>query len=169
MVSIMPGEIFASFKLPLTARGYANLTDALERVYGTGDIMLRASDDHIHAVAPAEGFGKLKTGKKPKSPTADELRIISLNIADGTIKVSFDEGQGSVNVMMATMKQWFEMVGGINYVEQAFRDAADESQEFVFVMQRVEGITPHQARLAAEARVAELELELELLRREMSV
>lgn len=160
MSEILPGSAVALFRLPLPVTALPYINDTIERVYGTGDTMIRPDGDSFQIIAPKDGFGPIKKGgRRPTRPTDEDMKLKYQQLRNGELKLTVEDATDSAKVVMAMMRQWFDMVGGVNYVEAGVT-WPDEEGEFVFILQRRAGETPHALREKAEARVAELEAKL---------
>jgi hypothetical protein len=92
------------------------------------------------------------------------MRLRYMELRDGTAKLTLEDTQFTVLLVSEVSRQWFNAVGGVNYVETKLATAGADEPEFVYTMQRIDGLTPADKVAAAEARVAELEAEVERLR-----
>lgn len=85
----------------------------------------------------------------------------------GDMRMSMQGDQFQVLLVSEIARKWFDTVGGINYVETKLTVEGAEEPEFVFTMQRLDGLTPADKAEHAEARVAELEQIVSALEREI--
>lgn len=173
MTDFPPGKTVASFALPLPIDALPIIGDLIERIYGTGETMMRPSGHSFDIVTPRDGFGPLARarGKLPGS-AADAMKTRALDIREGRLKLTVEDAQYQVLVIAETMRKWFDSVGGTNYVELQLQmpgeDGEPENIEFTFTLQRTAGKTPHALREEAERRVVELETEVEELKAELA-
>lgn len=154
-------ESVAAFRLPLPMGAMQTINECIERVYGTGDAMMRMDGDQIQIGAPKAGWGPRKRGRGALPSTSnDQMRLRYLELRDEKVKLTIEDTQYTVLVVSEIARQWFDAVGGVNYVETKLAVDGAEDPEFVFTMQRIDGLTPADKVAAAEARIAELEAEL---------
>lgn len=159
-----PSTPIAVFKLPVPVTALPYIVDCIERVYGTGETMMRPDGDSFQIVAPADGFGPIKTGgRRPSRPDEVDMKLRHQRLRDGTLTLDLEDSTEAVKILAMMMKQWFDLVGGINYVEVQLSTPGEET-EWVFTLQRKAGQTPHELRSDAEARIAKLEAEIAALR-----
>jgi len=150
---IDPGQGVAVFALPIPASAMAMITDCVERVYGTGETMLEFKGQSMQINAPADGFGPRRTtGKRPPRSTDDEMRVIYQDYVDGKITMTIEDQQYRIAMLGAIMAQYFDAIKATNYVEMQLRSQEGE-MPFVLTLQLASGLTPHQARQSAEARI----------------
>ncbi|MDY0829080.1 hypothetical protein SK224_08055 [Microbacterium sp. BG28] len=148
----------AAFRLPLPLDALSTIREAVERLYGTGETMMRPEGDRITIVAPAEGWGPRKRGRGALPSSAnDQMRLKHIELRDGRASMTVEDTQYTVLLVSEISRQWFELVGGVNYVETKLSVDGGAEPEFIFTMQRVDGLSPADKAAAAEARVAELE------------
>ena len=107
---------------------------------------------------------------------ADGTMLKALTVKDGEVCLDLEPATEMLKVFVATMRGVLHGYGAENYVETEMqapalsmdlRDSDTPYDSYTVTIQRREGTTPHQFRIQAEARVAELEAELEQLRSEM--
>jgi hypothetical protein len=152
----------AAFKLPLPLDAMDTIREAVERIYGTGNTLMQPNGDQFTILAPREGWGPRKRGRGAlPSASNDQLRLRYLELRDGKAKLTVEDTQYTVLLISEIALQWFDAVGGINYVETKLAVDGGSEPQFVFTMQRVDGLTPADKVAAAEARIAELEALLE--------
>lgn len=152
-------------RLPIPLDSMATIGEFVERVYGTGETRMSMQGDQIQILSPEEGWGPRKRGRGAlPSASNDALRLRHAELRDGSVSLTIEDTQYTVVLISEIARQWFEAVGGVNYVETKLCVAGGEEPEFVFTMQRVGGKTPADLRDEAEARVAELEAEVARLR-----
>jgi hypothetical protein len=155
---IAPGEGVAVFRLPVPMNAFELVTDAIERIYGTGESMLTFNGNQIQVNAPADGFGPLKTGRRA-TPTkvSGDMKTSYLKARDEKLEVTLEDAQDKVAALMGTTRLWFDAMGGINYVEFGLQAPDGEPQPFVYCVQRRDGETPHGKREAAEKRLYDVQ------------
>ena len=157
----------AAFSLPIPLDAIDTITACIERVYGTGDARMRADGTQIQILAPEAGWGPRKRGRGAlPSASNDQMRLRYLALRDGRVTLTVEDTQYTVLLVSEIARQWFEAVGGVNYVETKLMVADHSDPEFVFTMQRVDGLTPADKVATAETRIAELEAELAQYRKE---
>ncbi|MFF7293175.1 hypothetical protein ACFY9N_11655 [Microbacterium sp. NPDC008134] len=157
----------AAFSLPIPLDAMQTIHECIERVYGTGDVRIAPQGDQMQIVEPEDGWGPRKRGRGVLPSTSnDQLRLKYLSLADGKVALTVEDTQYTVLLVSEIARQWFEAVGGVNYVETKLAVDGGAEPEFVFTMQRVDGLTPADKAAAAESRVAELESELAQYRKE---
>jgi hypothetical protein len=165
---IKPGQVVLAAALPLPLDGLTELHRLVERLYGTGDSMLNFSDPHsVRIVAPADGFGPVKRpGKRaiPLAAAGDIAHLRELTITDETIDLTLEDAQERVALFAVALRQFFTLSGGTNYVTAHLLGHDDDTAEYYVTVQKTGNPTAHDLRVVAEARVAELEQELQLLR-----
>lgn len=179
-----PGKVVASFALPMPLNALEIINDCIRRVYGTGGAMIRPQGDRIQIVEPADGFGPVLIGKRKrvdglKGAAAevdrlDEGALTRFDLPGGNMELTLEAHEEVVIPIAAAMASWFESVGAENYVQVELTRPGVEA-EWIFVLQRKDGLTPAELRSLAEkradeslARVIELEAELAQLRAELS-
>lgn len=156
----------AAFSLPIPLDAMETLTECIERVYGTGDARMRADGTQIQILAPEDGWGPRKRGRGALPSTSnDQMRLRYIELRDDKVKLTIEDTQYTVLLVSEISRQWFEAVGGVNYVETKLIVDGGDEPEFVYTMQRIDGLTPADKVEVAEARIAELEAELAALRR----
>jgi hypothetical protein len=160
------GVPVAVFRLPLSARAFGLINEVVEALYGEGEYQMSMQGEQVEIIAPKGGV-KRRVRRGPFHDIGVELddngRVLSAANSEGAIDIVWEQPETQVLLIGESLRQWFDAVGGVNYVEQHLltRGQEREDAEWVFTMQRAEGITPHGARKAAEARVAALEAQLE--------
>lgn len=107
---------------------------------------------------------------------ADGTMLKALTIKDGVVTVELDEARWYLQLYVASMRAVLDDAGAENYAEIYYetapsvsmdlRDGSNPSDSYTLTLQRRTKPTPHEFRLKAEARVAELEAELRQLRGE---
>jgi len=151
----------AAFSLPIPLDAMDTITACIERIYGTGEARMRADGTQIQILAPEEGWGPRKRGRGALPSTSnDQMRLRYMSLRDGSVKLTVEDTQYTVLLVSEIARQWFGAVGGVNYVETKLTTADRPDPEFVFTMQRIDGLTPADKVAIAEARVAQLEAEL---------
>lgn len=151
----------AAFRLPVPMDAMQTIGEAVERIYGTGETMMRPEGDQFTIVAPAEGWGPRKRGRGALPSTSnDAMRLRYIELRDGKLSLSVEDTQWTVLMISEIARQWFEAVGGVNYVETKLLHASESDPQFIFTMQRIDGLSPADKASAAEERVAELEAKL---------
>lgn len=160
-------ESVAAFRLPLPLDAMPTIHACIERIYGTGNTMMRMDGEQIQIAAPADGWGPRKRGRGAlPSASNDQMRLRYASLRDGKASLTIEDTQYTVLVISEIARQWFEAVGGINYVETKLAVDGADDPEFVFTMQRIDGLTPADKLTIAETRIAELEAYIERLRKE---
>ena len=150
----------AAFRLPLPLDAMKTINECIERVYGTGALM-HMDGEQITLGEPADGWGPRKRGRGAlPSASNDQMRLKYVKLRDGHAHLTVEDTEYTVLVISEICRQWFEAVGGVNYVEAKLTTVDHGEPEFVFTMQRVDGITPADKLAAAEARISELEAQL---------
>ncbi|WP_053353860.1 hypothetical protein [Leucobacter musarum] len=158
------GEVLV-LKLPIPLDAMATVQEFVERVYGSGETRLRMDGECMRIVAPEDGWGPRARGRgRLPSASNDALKLRYVSLKEGTAQITVEDAESTVLFITEIAKQWFDSIGGVNYVETKLATAGADEPEFVFTMQRASGMTPHELRQSAEARVVELEAELKLLR-----
>ncbi|MEW1990758.1 hypothetical protein [Microbacterium sp. NPDC078849] len=151
----------AAFSLPIPLDAMQTIHECIERVYGTGETRMWMQGNQMQIVEPEGGWGPRKRGRGAlPSASNDQMRLKYLDLTDGKATLTIEDTQYTVLVVSEIARMWFEAVGGVNYVETKLTVADRPDPEFVFTMQRVDGLTPADKVAAAETRVAELEAEL---------
>ena len=107
---------------------------------------------------------------------ADGTMLKALTIKDGAVTVELSEARWYLDLYVASMRAVLDDCGAENYVEISYetapkismdlRDGNNPTDSYTLTLQRRANPTPHEFRLKAEARVAELEEELRQLRGE---
>lgn len=155
----------AAFSLPLPLDAFETINECIARVYGTGEPLMSMSGDHVTIIEPEGGWGPRKRGRGAlPSVQHDEMRFRWLAVRDKTVELTVEDMQYTVLYVSEVARRWFEHVGGVNYVEVKLVHADAPDPEYVFTMQRIDGLTPADKVAQAEARIAELEAENERLR-----
>lgn len=158
-------ESVAAFRLPIPMDAMQTINACIERVYGTGDTMMRMDGDQIQIGAPKDGWGPRKRGRGAlPSASNDAMRLKHARLRDGKVSLTVEDTQYSVLLVAEIARQWFNAVGGVNYVETKLSVDGGDEPEFVYTMQRIDGLTPADKVAAAESRIGELEAEIERLR-----
>ncbi len=156
----MPKPV-AAFLLPIPLDAMPTINACIERVYGTGNSLMTMDGHQVQIGEPVDGWGPRKRGRGAlPSASNDAMRLRYAKLRDGTLSLTIEDTQATVLYVAEVARQWFTTVGGVNYVETKLAVDGGEEPEFVFTMQRVDGLTPADKVAAAEARVAELEAEL---------
>lgn len=154
-----------AMRLPIPLDAMQTVQEFVERVYGTGDACLKFDGEFMRISAPEAGWSERKRGRgKLPSASNDALRLQYAELKDGVVKLAVHDTEATVLYISEVARQWFELIGGINYVETQLTSSESSEAEFVFTMQKRDGLTPHALREAAEARVDELEAENARLR-----
>jgi hypothetical protein len=149
--SIKPGQGVAVFALPIPVSGFPLITDAIERIYGTGESMMQFNDTSIQINAPEGGFGPVKrTRRKAPEVEPGDARVMQHRVEDGRVSVTLEESEATVLAISETVRLWFDVIGGINYVEMRLQDRNTDA-EFIYTVQSTAGKTPRALRLEAEA------------------
>lgn len=160
MMAIRP-KSGAAFSLPIPLDAMQTIQECIERVYGTGETRMWMQGDQMQIVEPEDGWGPRKRGRGAlPSASNDQMRLKYLELRDGKAVLTIEDMQYTVLVVSEIARQWFDAVGGVNYVETKLMVADRPDPEFVFTMQRIGGLTPADKVAAAETRIAELEAEL---------
>lgn len=160
----MPKPV-AAFRLPIPLDSMQTINECIERVYGAGALM-HMDGDQIQLGEPDAGWGPRKRGRGAlPSASNDALRLRYAELRDDRASITVEDAQYTVLVISEIARQWFEHVGGVNYVETRLATVDGGEPEFVFTMQRADGMTPADKVEAAEARIAELEAQLAHARR----
>lgn len=155
----------AAFSLPIPLDAMQTIHECIERVYGTGETRMWMQGDQMQIVEPENGWGPRKRGRGAlPSASNDQMRLKYLDLRDGRLQLTVEDTQFTVLLVAEISRQWFEMVGGVNYVETKLTVDGSTEPEFVYTMQRVNGLTPADKVAEAEARIAALEAEVERLR-----
>lgn len=161
----MMSQSGAAFSLPIPLDAMETINACIERVYGTGEAQMIMSGNQFQVVAPEGGWGPRKRGRGAlPSASNDQMRLRYAELHEGNVKLTIEDTQYTVLLVSEISRQWFNAVGGVNYVETKLITADADEPEFVYTMQRIDGLTPADKVTAAEARIAELELEVESLR-----
>lgn len=164
----MMSQSGAAFSLPIPLDAMETITACIERIYGTGDARMRADGTQIQILAPEGGWGPRKRGRGAlPSASNDAMRLRYLELRDDKVSLTIEDTQHAVLLVSEISRQWFEAVGGVNYVETKLITVGTDEAEFVYTMQRIDGLTPADKVAAAEARVAELEAELARFREDL--
>ncbi|WP_159600265.1 hypothetical protein [Agromyces humi] len=168
MNAIKPGQSVAQFRLPLPVSGMSAIADLIEHLYGAGETMMNPRGDVVEITAPKDGFGP-RTTPAPvlPGPDADDMLVSHMAAEDGELELTYEMDPDLFGGIADNLVGWFEAVGGINYVTLDVKPI-DGDSEFVFTLQRKAGLTPHDARQAAERRVSELEEEVARLTKELA-
>lgn len=107
---------------------------------------------------------------------ADGTLMRALTVKDGEVCLELEPATDMLKLFVATMRGVLHGYGAENYVETEMqapaismdlRDSDTPYDSYTVTVQRREGTTPHQFRQQAEARVAELEAELEQARADL--
>ena len=155
----MPKPV-AAFRLPIPLDSMKTINECIDRVYGTGALM-HMDGDQIQLGEPDSGWGERKRGRGAlPSASNDQMRLRYVELKSGKASLTVEDTQHTVLVISEICRQWFDAVGGVNYVEAKLTVSDEADPEFVFTMQRIDGLTPADKVAAAEARIAELEAEL---------
>ena len=121
----------------------------------------------MQIMEPEEGWGPRKRGRGAlPSASNDQMRLRYAELRDGKVSLTVEDTQYTVLLVSEIARQWFTTVGGVNYVETKLMVADHPDPEFVFTMQRIDGLTPADKVAIAETRIAELEAELAQYRKE---
>ncbi|MGW2725531.1 hypothetical protein [Streptomyces sp. NPDC001492] len=106
----------------------------------------------------------------------DGTMMKALTVKDGVVTVELDEARWYLELYVASMRAVLDDCGAENYAEIYYetapsvsmdlRDGHKPTDSYTLTLQRRTNPTPHEFRLKAEARVAELEEELRQLRGE---
>jgi hypothetical protein len=100
---------------------------------------------------------------------ADGTMLKALTVKDGQVCLDLEPATEMLKLFVATMRGVLHGYGAENYVETEMqapavsmdlRDSDTPYDSYTVTIQRREGTTPHQFRVQAETRVAELEKEL---------
>lgn len=152
-------------RLPIPLESMATVQEFVERVYGTGDTRMTFDGDHMRIVAPKDGWGERKRGRgKLPSAVNDALRLTYAELRDGKAKLTLEDMETTVLYISEITQQWFNHVGGINYVETKLVPGDQDEPSYVFIMQKADGKTAHELRQEAEARAEAAEATLERVR-----
>lgn len=157
----------AAFSLPIPLDAMQTIQECIERVYGTGETRMWMQGDQMQIMEPEEGWGPRKRGRGAlPSASNDQMRLRYAELRDGKVSLTVEDTQYTVLLVSEIARQWFTTVGGVNYVETKLMVADHPDPEFVFTMQRIDGLTPADKVAIAETRIAELEAELAQYRKE---
>ncbi len=155
----------AAFSLPIPLDAFETINECIARVYGTGEPLMSMQGDQFQIIEPDGGWGPRKRGRGAlPSASNDALRLRWLALRDHTAEITIDDKEYTVLLISEIAHQWFEHVGGINYVEVKLHHRDVPEPQFVFTMQRADGLSPADKVAAAEERIVELEAEVERLR-----
>lgn len=155
----------AAFSLPIPLDAFATINECVARVYGTGDAGMLMQGDQIQIVEPEGGWGPRKRGRGALPSTSnDQMRLRWMELRDDRALLTIEDTQYTVLLISEISRQWFDAVGGINYVETKLTTVGGTEPEFIYTMQRVDGLSPADKVAAAEARITELEAEVERLK-----
>ena len=163
MSEIRPGQQVLVAALPIPMNGLHLLGDAVERIYGTGETTVDFSrGDSIAISAPKAGFGKRKTSRRPKPDDVDpDAKLRSSHVNDDELILTLEEAQDTVLIFSTALRQWFDLSGGINYVTaKVLPPDGRHEPEYHVTVQLASGLSAHELRQQAEARVAALEEQL---------
>lgn len=108
----------------------------------------------------------------------DGTMLKALTVKDGVVTVELDEAHWYLKLYVASMRAVLDDTGAENYAEIYYETAPSVSMDlrdgdnprvdnYTLTLQRRTKPTPHEARMKAEARVAELETELEQARADL--
>lgn len=107
----------------------------------------------------------------------DGTMLKALTIKDGVVTVELDEARWYLQLYVASMRAVLDHEGAKNYAEVYYEtapsvsmdlcDGSNPTDAYTLTLQRRTKPTPHEFRLKAEARVAELETELEQARADL--
>jgi hypothetical protein len=151
----------AAFSLPIPLDAMETILECIHRVYGSGDALMSMDGGQVQIIEPDSGWGPRKRGRGALPSTSnDQMRLKHAELRNGKVKLTVEDTQYTVLVVSEIARQWFENVGGVNYVEVKLAVDGHDDPEFVFTMQRIDGLTPADKVAVAEARVADLEAEL---------
>jgi hypothetical protein len=159
----------ALFKQPVPADSLILIDSAIGTVYGTGSVIQMTDKGEYFAVmAPSCGLGE-RTHRKRLSRTSEGEPLVSLAAPVGGLVVEFSKEQ--VDSMLAGFAEYLmdalHAYHAENFVTARVTDGDGES--FSITLQRESGKTAQDLRAEAEARVVELEAELNSLRKAVSV
>lgn len=158
------GEVLA-VRLPIPLDAMATIQEFVERVYGTGETSLRMNGDQMSIIAPENGWGPRKRGRgRLPSASNDAMRLRYASLRDDQASLTVEDTEYTILLIAEIARHWFELTGGINYVETKLIAQQAGEPEFVFTMQRIDGKTPHELREDVERRLKECEAELAALR-----
>jgi len=158
----VPRQTVAMFRLPIPVSAMPVLLDTIERVYGTGETMMRPQGEFFTIIEPEGGFGPVKrTRRRPADPDPDDMLIRDSDSPEpGSWTFTFQAGEDIVKVISGTLAAWFDQLGATNYVECALA-TADNEPDWTFRLQKRVMPTPHDLRLTAETALANLNTALE--------
>lgn len=156
MTHTRPGAALLIARLPLPSSGISILGEVAEYLWGPGEYMMSSDGDFLKLLAPLDPLPDSR-GPRPDlsafpSP-GDEMQVVKHQVVDGGIRMSLEDAQERIEHLIAAQRSWFEGMGGINYIEAGIGTAGHEP-EFTFTLQKREGVTPHDARMQAEAKIA---------------
>ena len=107
----------------------------------------------------------------------DGTMLKALTIKDGVVTVELDEARWYLQLYVASMRAVLDDAGAENYAEVTYetapkvsmdlRDGRSPTDAYTLTLQRRTKPTPHEFRMQAEARVSELETELEQARADL--
>jgi len=152
----------ATFKLPIPLDAMPIIGELVGRVYGSGELLMRAEGETISILTPTDGFGP-KTGVvAPLPSSADDGDLVYARTVDNRLEVTIDSGREVILPIVEHLVEWMKLLGATNYVELSLQSHGDENAkpDFVFCLQRAAGKTPHALRLKAERKLAAVEADL---------
>lgn len=176
MSLIRPGQRVATFALPIPLTNVDLIGQAIEAIYGTGEVMLRPAGTAIELYAPADGFGPSvgrveKLALPPVDEDGDELTLDAWAYNDDHAQLVLSDGQNVLATICETLRAYFDLSEGVNYVSARLVDGSGRTDGWIVTLQRPAGKSPADLRaeaedraVLAERRVAELEAQLAALR-----
>ena len=156
---IRPGEQVMILRLPISIDSFGLVPEFIDRVYGTGS-MMKLDRDQVTISAPREGFGPRLTDPFPDPVEDDSLTVSSASISDtddgGRLDWTLESSQRSLALFADSQIRMMDGLGAINYVVSDIAVGDVPEPVFQIVVQRKNGLTPHEARTAAEERESSL-------------
>lgn len=155
-----PGSTFLSYRLPVPLTALAEITDLVDRVYGTGEVMMKPAGDTVYLIAPKDGFGPRKKSRRRRATTDEDepggLLVEHTSPAPGAQKITIDAGQDFALIWTEHLMAWFDGLGATNYLETGILRHDTDAPEFTLTLQKRSKPTPHDLRSAAETRYQDL-------------
>ena len=166
-----PGEPVALFAYPMPLTASAYIAEVIERVYGSGDTTMSFDGEAMRIYAPKEGFGPRRKGRvKAERPKDTDASVGFMRVRDEVLSMTLEDSQDVILVLADHLRNFFELTGGINYVEAKFGtpETPGDEIEYALVVQKLSGRTAHDLRREAEDENAALVIENERLRQRIS-
>jgi hypothetical protein len=168
MTEIKSGQGVAVFALPMPLNGVALINDTIQRIYGTGEFMLKFEGESIQVNAPKDGFGPRKKSRgKPAPIPDDDGFLVNQTVVGDELKLTLEMSEETVHSLAEPVRMYLDEFQAVNYVEMRLQDKATEA-EFIYIVQRAAGKSPHDLRREAEERVAQLEEQLAAAREQVN-